>query len=128
MKDKKDMLLAYIKVNVVPVLVTFMFASDFDNAVVLAANTRISELNGHYENMEYVPPKWFNDLLNLSGSKYLIIDRIDNINKEEQKKFIEILKYNKISTFDLPSDCRIIVTANEVNKVSEEILSLVALI
>ena len=125
MKDKKEMLLSYIKINVVPVLVDFMSASDFDNAVVLPANTPVSELNGHYEDTEFVSPKWFNDL---TSNKYLIIDKIDTISKEEQKKFIEILKYNKISTFNLPSECRIIVTANKIDNVDEEILSLVAMI
>ena len=125
MKDKKEMLLSYIKINVVPVLVDFMSASDFDNAVVLPANTPVSELNGHYEDTEFVSPKWFNEL---TSNKYLIIDGIDTISKEEQKKFIEILKYRKISTFDLPNECRIIVIANKIDNVDEEILSLVAMI
>ena len=128
MKDKKEMLLAYIKTNVAPVLVHFMLASDFSDAIVLSANTTLTELNGHYENIEFVPPKWYTNLLNISGNKYLIIDQIDTISKKEQKKFIEILKYRKISTFHLPSDCRIIITTNEVDKVDEEILSLVAMI
>ena len=124
MKEKRDLLLSYVKVNVVPVLVDFMFGCDFDKAMVLPSNIQLKELNGHYENMEYVPPKWFNDLLN--GNKFLVIDKIDTISREEQKKFIEILKYRKVSTFDLPSECRIIVTASEINKIDEEILSLVA--
>lgn len=128
MKDKKEMLLAYIKTNVAPVLVPFMLASDFSDAIVLPANTMLTELNGHYENIEFVPPKWYNDLLNTKDNKYLIIDKIDTISKEKQKKFIEILKYRKISTFRLPSDCRIIITVNEVDKVDKEILSLVAMI
>ena len=125
MKDKKEMLLSYIKINVAPVLVDFMSASDFDNVVVLHANTPVSELNGHYEDTGFVPPKWFNEL---TSNKYLIIDKIDTISKEEQKKFIEILKYRKISTFDLPNECRIIVIASEIDNVDEEILSLVAMI
>lgn len=128
MEDKKEILLSYLKINVAPVLVDFIFGCDFDKAVVLPANTMVNELNGHYDNMEYVPPKWFNDLLSINGNKLLVIDKIDTISKEEQKKFIEILKYKKISTFDLPSECRIIVTANEIDKdkIDEEILSLVA--
>ena len=128
MEDKKELLLSYIKINVAPVLVDFIFGCDFDKAVVLPANTMVNELNGHYDNMEYVPPKWFNDLLSINGNKLLVIDKIDTISKEEQKKFIEILKYKKVSTFDLPSECRIIVTANEIDKdkIDEEIFSLVA--
>ena len=128
MKDKKELLLSYMKTNVAPILVSFMTLSDFDSAIVLPSNIPITELNGHYDNMEYVAPKWYNNLSNTKDNKYLIIDKLDMINFKEQKKFIEILKYRKISTFDLPSDCRIIITANEIDKVDEEILSLVAMI
>ena len=43
-------------------------------------------------------------------------------------KFIEILKYKKISTFELPENCLIIVTCSDLtnNKINEEIYSLVA--
>ena len=59
---------------------------------------------------------------------YLVIDKIDTISKEEQLKFCELLEYRKISTFNLPESCVIIVTANEINKdkINEEIFSLVA--
>ena len=75
-----------------------------------------------------MPPKWYNELVTNNNSKVLVIDLIDSINKEEQLKFIELLEYRKISTFELPKDCVIIVTAKEVNKdkISEEIYSLVA--
>ena len=50
------------------------------------------------------------------------------IAKEEQLKFCELLEHRKISTFELPKSCVIIVTANEINKdkINEEIFSLVA--
>ena len=42
----------------------------------------------------------------------------------------KILKYRKISTFDLPKNCVIIVTANKINKdtIDEDFFSLVACI
>ena len=60
--------------------------------------------------------------------KILVIDKIDSISKEEQVKFIEILKYRKVSTFELPKDIVIIVTANKISKdtINEEIYSLLA--
>ena len=53
----------------------------------------------------------------------LLIDKIDTIAKEDQLKFVEILKYRKIGTFDLPSNCVIILSANKVDKdtINEEI-------
>lgn len=128
MKYKKEMLLSYIKSNVTPVLVDFISGSDLKNAVVLPANIDISELNGHYNGTDFIPPTWFNDILNTNVNRILIIDKIDTTNKEEQLKFCELLEHRKISTFELPRNCIIIVTANEINKdkISEEIYSLVA--
>ena len=128
MKDKREMLLSYIKTNVAPILVDFIFGEDLDNAIVLPANVDAKELNGHYDGADFMPPKWFNKILNTNASKILVIDKIDTISKEEQLKFCELLEHRKISTFELPENCIIIITANEINKdkISEEIFSLVA--
>lgn len=128
MESKKELLLSYIKTNVAPILVDFIFGQDLEDAVILPANIDKKELNGHYEAMNYVPPKWLNELLNKKNNPLLVIDQIDTIPKEEQKKFIELLKYRKVSTFDLPNNCRIIVTANKINEemINEELFSLVA--
>ncbi len=127
MSDKKELLLTYIKTNVAPILVDFMFGEDFIDAVILPADVSVSELNGHYEDVNFVAPSWFDELKN---KKVLVIDRIDNISKDKQLKFCELLKYRKISTFELPDDTVIVITANVINKdtINEEILSLVAMI
>ncbi len=128
MQEKKEMLLTYLKSNVAPVLVDFLPINDFDFAVTIPANIDIKELNGHYEGLDFIPPKWLNEILSSTKNKMLVIDKIDTISKEEQLKFVELLKYRKISTFELPKDCLIIITANEINteKISNEIFSLVA--
>lgn len=130
MQEKKEMLLTYLKSNVAPVLVDFLPINDFDFAVTIPANIDIKELNGHYEGLEFIPPKWLNEILSSTKNKMLVIDKIDTISKEEQLKFVELLKYRKILTFELPKDCLIIITANEINteKISNEIFSLVACI
>ena len=128
MENKKELLMSYIKANVAPILVNFISGKDIPGAIVISADVDAKELNGHYEGANYMPPKWYNDLITNNNSKVLVINLIDSINKEEQLKFIELLKYRKVSTFELPTDCVIIVTAKEVNKdkISEEIYSLVA--
>ena len=128
MENKKEILLSYIKANVAPILVDFISGKDFDGAVVVPANVDIKELNGHYDGVDFLPPKWLNEILNTNASRVLLIDKIDSISKEEQLKFCELLEHRKISTFELPKSCVIIVTANEINKnkISEEIFSLVA--
>ena len=130
MEDRKELLISYIKANVAPVLVDFITGVDITKAVVIPSKIDRKELTGHFEGSEYVAPGWYKELEETEGNRVLIIDNIDMIPKEEQLKFSEILEYRKISTFELPKDCVIIVTASEINKekINEEIFSLVAII
>ena len=124
---KRELLMSYIKSNVAPILVDFIDGSSIPNSVVLPANLEMTELNGHYDNTEFNPPKWFNKLEESTPS-ILVIDKIDSISKNEQTKFVEILKYKQVSTFELPKNTVIVVTAKEINEntINEEIYSLVA--
>lgn len=124
---KNELLMSYMKSNVAPILVDFVDGNNISNSVVLPANLEISELNGHYDNVEFVFPEWLNKLEG-STSPILVIDKIDSIPNNEQTKFVEILKYRQVSTFELPKNTVIIVTAKEINEntINEEIYSLVA--
>ena len=124
---KSELLMNYIKSNVVPILVDFIDGNSIPNSVVLPANLEITELNGHYDNVEFVSPEWLNKLESSTPS-ILVIDKIDSIPKNEQTKFVEILKYRQVSTFELPKNTVIVVTAKEINEntINEEIYSLVA--
>lgn len=116
--------------NEYPILVENIPNEFFENSVILSNDCDVSLLNGHYEGVNFVAPDWYNILTEKCKDSHtlLIINGINNINKEEQLKFVEILKYRKISTFDLPKNCSIIVTAYDLkNKpIAEEIYSLVA--
>ena len=122
---KIDMLKNYIISNTLPIMIDFIEGKYIPNSVILPANCNITELNGHYEGIEFVPPQWFNELTN---KFILVIDNIDSISKEEQLKYIELLKYRKISTFELPKNIVIIITAKKISKetINEEVYSLVA--
>ena len=124
---KRELLMSYIKSNVAPILVDFIDGNNIPNSVVLPANLEITELNGHYDNVEFVSPEWLNKL-ETSTPSILVIDKIDSIPKNEQTKFVEILKYRQVSTFELPKNTVIVVTAKEINEntINEEIYSLVA--
>ena len=128
MENKKEILLSYIKANVAPILIDFISGNDLNGAVVVPANVDVKELNGHYDGSYFMPPKWLNEILSTNTSRILVIDKIDSISKEEQLKFCELLEHRKISTFKLPKNCIILVTANEISKdkINEEIFSLVA--
>lgn len=87
-------------------------------------------MDGHYENIDFCPPFWYKELLDKSKDNYvvLVIENINEIELEEQTKFVEILKYNKVSTFELPKNCLVVVTCSDLttNKINEEVYSLLA--
>lgn len=119
-----------LMLNEYPVLAQDIPNELFENSVILNSDCDVSLLNGHYEGVNFVAPDWYNILVEKckDGLTLLIINGINNIDREEQLKFVEILKYRKISTFDLPKNCSIIVTAYDLeNKpIAEEIYGLVA--
>lgn len=127
MEERKELLMSYIKANIAPILVDFISKEDVKGSVVIPANIDNNKLNGHYDDTYFMPPKWLSKITQTNESKFLIIDKIDTISKEEQLKFCELLEHRKISTFELPKSCVILVTANEINKdkINEEIYSLV---
>ncbi len=126
--NQSELLKSFIKSNVAPILINFLNGKDIPNSILLPSNVNISELNGHYENDEFLPPNWLIQITNSSKQGILVIDKIDEISKKEQLKFVELLKYRQVSTFKLPESTIIIVTAKEINKntINEEIYSLVA--
>ena len=124
---KLKMLKNYIAVNVSPVLIDFASNINIPESIKIPADCEVKELNGHYEGENFLAPKWYNDLINTNG-RIIIIKDIDSISKEEQLKFKELLEYKQISTFKIPDNTRIIVTAKNISKetINEEIYSLVA--
>lgn len=129
-KEKINLLKNYIKSGVSPLLIQNVSINSFENTVVIDSNIDVSELNGHYEETEFCPPYWYKELLNKSKENVvvLVINKINEIPLKEQTKFIELLKYKKISTFELPKNCIIIVTCSDLTnkKINEEVYSLLA--
>ncbi len=126
--DKMNMLKSYLSINVAPVLIDLEFSIDIPKSIIIPANCEVKELNGHYEGEDFLAPKWYYDLINTNEAKVIVIKDIDSISKEEQLKFKELLEYRQVSTFKIPEDTRIILTAKNINKetINEEIYSLVA--
>lgn len=129
-KERLNLLENYIKSGVSPVLIKNIPSSAFNNSVIIKSNIDRAELNGHYENTEFCPPQWYKELLDKSKASIagLVIENINEIKLEDQTKFIEILKYKKVSTFELPKNCLVIVTCSDLttNKINEEVYSLLA--
>lgn len=125
---ERELLMSYIKSNVAPLLIDFIDGNSIPNSIVLPANCEATELNGHYDNIKFVAPEWLKKLEDTNMPIILVIDKIDSIPKNEQTKFVEILKYRQVSTFELPKNTVIVVTAKEINEntINEEIYSLVA--
>lgn len=123
----KEILKNYLNSGITTILMENISSDIFDDSVVIKSNIDVSELNGHYEDINFCPPSWYKKLVE-KRNPILVIENINEINLEEQTKFVEILKYKKISTFDLPKNCIIIVTCSNLknNKINEDIYSLLA--
>lgn len=128
--DKVLMFESYIKAGVSPILLDNTSDEMFNNAVILEADCEDSLLNGHYEDINFVAPKWYDELVEKSKNArpLLVIKELNKISTEEQLKFLELFKYKKISTFDLPENCVIVVTSSKAkgNPIAEDIYSLMA--
>ncbi len=122
MREKLKLLKKALENNTKPILFTSSDYSMFDNYTILDVSVSIDDLNGHYEGTNYLPPEWYQCLCN-SKNKLLIIDNMDNISKEEQKKFIEILKYKKVGVFPLPKESKIFITSKNISVIDSEVLS-----
>lgn len=119
-QGKLELLFSYIKVNVAPIIVDFISAQDIPNALIIDASNN-PDLSGHFAGTLYLPPEWFNKI---NEKVIFVIDNLDKISKEEQLKFKELLKYKKVSTFNLPEDMRVLVTVENKENLNEEIYSL----
>lgn len=125
--DRIKMLEGILKSGISPILLEDFPVSVFQDAVILESNCDVSELNGHYEETEFCPPEWYKKLTSKDNA-VLVINNINKIPTDEQIKFVEIFKYNKISTFELPKNCIVIATASNLkeNPINEQVYSLMA--
>ena len=112
----------YLKANIKHFLVQDFEELELNDYVKLNADCDRSLLNGTYVETHFVAPLWYEDLCMLK-KPILVIEDLDTIDEIEQRKFLEILKYNKISTFELPINCVIIVTCSSLN-ITKEVFSL----
>ena len=125
--DRIKMLEGILKSGISHILLEDFPVSVFQDAVILESNCDVSDLNGHYEETEFCPPEWYKKLTSKDNA-VLVINNINKIPTDEQIKFVEIFKYNKVSTFELPKNCIIIAIASNLkeNQINEQVYSLMA--
>ena len=119
--DKKELFISYVKSNVAPILVDFIDASLIPNSVIIESNISLSDLVG-----DNGVPSWYLDLTCDSSSKFLVINNIDLISKEEQLKFIELLKDREVCEYKIPDNVVIVLCVSNKGNIDERIYSLVA--
>ena len=127
-KEQVDLLGEYIKAGKSAVLIEEIPESVTQKgAVVINSDCSSSELMGYFYNLEYVVPEWYNKLMESSKihTPVLIIKDINKVPEEEQRKFIELLKYKKVYVNKIPENCMIFVTYSDLkeNPIEEEIYS-----
>lgn len=127
-KEQVDLLGEYIKAGTSAILIEEIPENAIKKgAVILEADCSKAELMGHYENLEFIAPEWYNKLMESSKSHtpVLIIKDINKIPEEEQRKFIELFKYRKVYVHKLPENCMIFATYSNLEErpIQEELYS-----
>lgn len=130
-KEQVDLLGEYIKAGKSAVLIEKIPDSVIKKgAIVINSDCSSSELMGYFDNLEYVAPEWYDKLLESSKihTPVLIIKDINKVPEEEQRKFIELLKYKKVYVNKIPENCMIFVTYSDLkeNPIEEEVYSFMA--
>ena len=130
-KNQVELLGEYIKAGKSAILIEKIPESVIEKgAIVINSDCSNAELMGHFDNLEYVTPEWYNKLMDSAKTHtpVLIIKDINKIPEKEQRKFIEILKYKKIYIHKIPENCMIFVTYSNLieNPIEEEVYSFMA--
>ena len=130
-KEQVDLLGEYIKAGKSAVLIEELPESVIEKgAIVINSDCSSSELMGYFDNLEYIVPEWYNKLMESSKihTQVLIIKDINKVPEEEQRKFIELLKYKKVYVNKIPENCMIFVTYSDLkeNPIEEEVYSFMA--
>lgn len=128
-REKINTLETYLNSGLTNILIENVKKEIFEDEIILNYDIPVEELNGHFEGINFEPPSWYKELID-NNKKILVINDINKLEYNEQTKFIEILKYKKISTFLLPNDLVVIVLVNNLkeNKINEEVYSLLAFV
>lgn len=103
-----------------PMIITGLTAKNFPTAVILPSSCPSESLAA--ENATWL--KEIDEKSKNSKQIMLVIDQIDSIIEEKQEKFYGILKYKNINGINFPKNMQIVVTANDIEKVSKRIQSL----
>ena len=130
-KEQVDLLGEYIKAGKSAVLIEKIPENVIEKgAIVINSDCSSSELMGYFDNLEYIVPEWYNKLIESSKihTPVLIIKDINKVPEEEQRKFIELLKYKKVYVNKIPENCMIFVTYSNLkeNPIEEEVYSFMA--
>ena len=126
--DKIKMLEEYIKLKTIPILIS-ADKNIFKDYIEIKADCSNEVLKGKFDSDGYQSPPWYNEVKSKDNTvNLLIITNFDKADKTKQKRFVELLKYRKIGTLNLPENCVIILLASTINKesIDREIYSLVA--
>lgn len=130
-KEQVDLLGEYIKAGKSAVLIEEIPEVVIEKgAIVINSDCSSSELMGYFDNLEYVAPEWYDKLMESSKihTPVLIIKDINKVSEEEQRKFIELLKYKKVYVNKIPENCMIFVTYSDLKEkpIDEEVYSFMA--
>ncbi|MBE6453210.1 MAG: hypothetical protein E7012_06980 [Alphaproteobacteria bacterium] len=102
-----------------PIILVGLTDYVFENTVVLSADIDARELN--------VTTDWCKKFVPFSNAERVCLQicGLDKLEKDEQMKFVGLLKDRRIGSYKLPDNVQIVVLVDDLGNVSERIKSLV---
>lgn len=113
-----------------PLILEGVNAEWFNNATILDANISSTELGIRNSETGFIYPNWLKQLLekskNIKTHNLLVIDKLENLDIEEQRKFIGLLKHKGVNGLKFPEGTQIIIVIEKgkIDKISKDIASL----
>lgn len=117
--EQIELLGEYIKARKSPILLEEVPNNIAEKgAIVIEADNPNLDLNGQFDEFDYVEPEWYQKLMESSKkhTPVLVIKNINNLPETEQRKFIELVKYKKAYINQLPENCMVFMTYNDLDK------------
>jgi hypothetical protein len=112
-----------------PIIIEDINVESFNGAVVIDAKIEREKVAVLPTNNGFQIPEWINQLKlkkEQNQRLVLVINCLDSVDKLEQEKFYELLKFNGVSGLLLPENTKIIITIKKggFEKISRRIQSL----
>jgi len=116
--NKTEIIKEYIKDNITPIWLEGFNLTMFKDMTVVPPEAPRSDFAVLVGANGPIYPKWYKLVMSKQHKpiNLLVFESIDLLSDEEQERFLELVKYRRISNVKLPENCCIILTTAKQNQ------------